>query len=49
MRAQARQGQRSPALRTYAEAVDALQRELDIAPSALTEWLAQRLRQGEEI
>jgi LuxR family transcriptional regulator, maltose regulon positive regulatory protein len=49
MRAQARQGQRSLALRTYTEAVEALERELDVAPSALTEWLAQRVRQGEHI
>ncbi|MEX1018523.1 MAG: BTAD domain-containing putative transcriptional regulator, partial [Litorilinea sp.] len=49
MRAQARQGQRSLALKTHAEAVDALQRELDVPPSALTDWLAQRLRQGEDI
>jgi DNA-binding SARP family transcriptional activator len=49
MRAQARQGSRSHALKTYAEAVAALQRELGAAPSALTQWLARRLQQGEEI
>lgn len=49
MRAQARRGGRSQALRTYAAAVEALARELDAPPSAQTEWLAQRLRKGEEI
>ncbi|MEM7028703.1 MAG: BTAD domain-containing putative transcriptional regulator [Chloroflexota bacterium] len=36
MRAQARQGQRSLALRTFDEAVAALKQELDITPSPLT-------------
>lgn len=49
MRAHARQGNRSLALKTYDEAVAALQREMNLAPSALTQWLAQRLRDGEEI
>ncbi len=49
MRVYARQGKRSLALRTYAQAVDRLQRELDAAPSPLTQWLAERVRQGEEI
>jgi DNA-binding SARP family transcriptional activator len=43
MRAQARQGNRTLALKTYANAVAALQRELNVGPSALTQWLAQRL------
>ena len=49
MQAQARQGDRGLALKTFAEAVAALERELNAAPSALTLWLGQRLRQGEEI
>lgn len=49
MRAHARQGNRSIALRIYDEAAAALQREMSLAPSALTAWLAQRLRDGEEI
>lgn len=49
MRAQARQGQRSLALKTYDSAVAALERELDVPPSALSEWLMQRLRADEEI
>lgn len=49
MRAQARQGHRSLALNTYDTAVAALERELDVPPSALTEWLMQRLRADEEI
>ena len=49
MQAQARQGARSLALKTFAEAVAALQRELSAEPSALTRWLGQRLQQGEDI
>lgn len=49
MRAQARQGHRSLALNTYNAAVAALERELDVPPSALTEWLMLRLRADEEI
>ena len=49
MRAQARLGNRSLALKTYAEAVAALERELNAAPSATTRWLGQRLQQGEDI
>lgn len=49
MRAQARQGGRSRALRTYAVAIEALARELDATPSTLTTWLAERLRQDLEI
>lgn len=49
MRAHARQGNRSLALKIFDEAVAALQREMSLAPSALTAWLAQRLRDGEEI
>jgi DNA-binding SARP family transcriptional activator len=49
MRAQARQGNRSLALKTYAAAAAALKNELGLAPAPLTEWLAKRLRGGEEI
>jgi DNA-binding SARP family transcriptional activator len=49
MRAQARQGNRTLALKTYANAVAALQRELNVGPSALTQWLAQRLNAALEI
>ena len=49
MQAQARQGDRSLALKTFAETVAALQRELSAEPSALTRWLGQRLQQGEDI
>lgn len=49
MRAYARLDRRSLALRIYADCANALARELDVSPSTLTEWLAQRLRQGEEI
>jgi len=49
IRALARQGQRSAALRTYETAVAALHRELDASPSPQTEWIAQRLRRGEEV
>jgi DNA-binding SARP family transcriptional activator len=49
MRAQARQGNRSLALKTYDKAVSALHAEMSLAPSALTVWLAQRLQNGEEI
>ncbi|MCL4504451.1 MAG: hypothetical protein M1434_08635 [Chloroflexi bacterium] len=49
MRAQARVGNRTLALQTYAAAVEALRRELDVPVSALTEWLAERLRNDEAI
>jgi len=49
MRAHARQGQRGLALKTYGEAMEALRRELDVEPSPLTQWLAERLRQGKAI
>lgn len=49
MRAQARLGQRSHALKSFGLAVEALQRELGAEPSALTRWLAQRLQQGQDI
>ncbi|GBD08109.1 Serine/threonine-protein kinase PknK [Candidatus Thermoflexus japonica] len=49
MRAWARQGQRARALRIYEQAVEALRRELQAAPSPLTRWLAERLRRGEPI
>lgn len=49
MRAYARQGQRSLALKSYEEAVRALQHELAADPSPLTQWLLTRLQQGEEI
>jgi ATP/maltotriose-dependent transcriptional regulator MalT/DNA-binding SARP family transcriptional activator len=49
MRCHARLDERSLALKTYSDAVAALERELGAPPSPLTEWLAARLRQGEEI
>ncbi len=49
LRAYARQGQRSLALRIYEEAVANLQEELNIPPSSQTERLAERLRHGEPI
>ena len=49
MRALARQGCRARALAVYEEARAALQRELGVNPSPQTEWLAERLRRGEEI
>lgn len=49
IRAQARQGNRSLALKSYEAAVTALKRELDVPPSALLEWLARRLRADEQI
>ncbi len=49
MRAWARQGHRSRALWIYEQAVEALRRELQAAPSPLTHWLAERLRRGEPI
>lgn len=49
MRAYARQNLRSRALRTYDEARAALQRELAVDPSPLTEWLVERLQKGEAI
>ncbi len=49
MRALSRMGQRAQALSVYNEAREALHRELGVEPSLQTEWLAQRLRRGEEI
>lgn len=49
MRAYARQGQPARALKVYQEAVAALREELDMSPSARTNWLARRLRQCEPI
>lgn len=49
MRAYARQNLRSRALRTYDEACAAMQAELGVQPSPLTEWLHTRLRAGETI
>lgn len=49
MRAQARQGNRTLALKSYESAVAALKRELDAPPSSMLEWLAKRLRADEEI
>jgi DNA-binding SARP family transcriptional activator len=49
MRAQARQGNRALALKTYSACTAALQRELGVPPSPLSEWLAKRLGRGEEI
>lgn len=49
MRAWARLGQRSQALKVYQQAIEALQRELRAASSPLTRWLARRLQEGEPI
>ena len=49
LRAYARQGQRTLALRIYDEAVANLHEELNISPSRQTERLAERLRRGEPI
>jgi DNA-binding SARP family transcriptional activator len=49
MRAYARQDKRSLALKTYEEAARALQQELNVEPSAMTQWLLTRLQSGEEI
>jgi len=49
IRAQARGGNRTLALKTYATAVEALQRELDAPPSPALAWLAKRLRAGQDI
>jgi DNA-binding SARP family transcriptional activator len=49
MRSHARLGERTLALKVYGDAQAALERELGVTPSPLTEWLAERLRQGEEI
>lgn len=49
MRALARQGRRSSALRVYDMAVANLQRELDAPPSAQTQWIAERLRRNEDV
>ncbi len=49
IRAYARQGQRTLALRTFAEASSQLKQELDVEPSPTTQWLAERLRAGENI
>ena len=49
MRAYARQGQRSLAIKVYHDALTALADELDLPPSPLTQWLLERLRSGERI
>ncbi|MEM7344568.1 MAG: BTAD domain-containing putative transcriptional regulator [Chloroflexota bacterium] len=49
IRAYARQGQRTVALQTFAEATTQLKQELDVEPSPVTQWLAERLRVGEDI
>jgi DNA-binding SARP family transcriptional activator len=49
MRGHARQGERSLALRLHAELTAVLARELGAPPSPLSNWLAARLRQGDEI
>jgi DNA-binding SARP family transcriptional activator/DNA polymerase III delta prime subunit len=49
MRAYARQDKRSLALKTYEEAARALQQELNVEPSAMTQWLVTRLQNNEEI
>lgn len=49
MRSHARLDERSLALKVYGEAVAALARELAAPPAPLTDWLAARLRRGEEI
>jgi DNA-binding SARP family transcriptional activator len=49
MRAHAYQGERSLALKAYLRAEEALTRELAADPSPLTQWLAARLRRGEEL
>ena len=49
MRAYARQGQRTLALQTANEAIENLKRELDVAPSEVTLWLIERLRNSAEI
>lgn len=49
MRAHARRDERSLALKAYVRAEEALTRELAADPSPLTQWLAARLRRGEEI
>ncbi len=49
MRAHARLGNRTLALNAYNDAANALRRELDLEPSPLTNWLAQKLRAGQEI
>ena len=49
MRAYARQGQRTLALRIYDEATTNLREELNIPPSSQTVRLAERLRRGEAI
>ena len=49
MRAYARQGQRTLALRVFDEARLNLNQELGVEPAPLTHWLAERLRQGDTI
>jgi DNA-binding SARP family transcriptional activator len=49
MRLHARQGQRALALKTYQDAVMALEQELGIRPSELTVWLGQKVENEEPI
>ncbi|MBK8986617.1 MAG: winged helix-turn-helix domain-containing protein [Chloroflexi bacterium] len=49
MRAYARQGHRTLALKAYQEAVAALERELGVGPSELTLWLVGKVQNDEPI
>lgn len=49
IRGHARLDERSLALKVYEQAVAVLERELAVPPAPLTTWLAERLRNGEEI
>ncbi|NOX61437.1 MAG: hypothetical protein GXP42_05760 [Chloroflexi bacterium] len=49
MRAYARQGKRTLALKAYEKAVEALKQELAVEPSDLTRWLAARVKRGQGI
>ena len=49
MRAYSRQNMRTRALRTFADAQNALQQELAVDPAPLTQWLYERLQRGEPI
>ncbi len=49
MRAHARLGRRTAALRVFQQARERLREELDVEPSALTAWLAEQIRQGQEV